>query len=457
MNIAGPEELEQFLKRHPNTTMLEVMVPDINGILRGKRVPASEFQTLYKSGVNHPATLTLLNSMGEMLEDIPGFEGDPDKQMRPVANTLATVPWLESDTAQVLATFTELDGSPGMFDSRNILVHALQPLYDMGYKAVVATELEFYLLEEGDGDKPVLKLPKIPGTALKQTGVQYAMAEDLWDNDAFLEDVRKVCQEQHIPMTTVHSEFSPGQYEINLHHCDDPVLACDHAVMLKRTVKGVARKHNMHATFMAKPFTDIAGCGLHIHFSLYDKEGNNVFAASDSDQVPAISDALRHAIGGLAATMENATAIFAPNANSYRRMVPDNFVPLAPTWGYNHRNVALRIPVSKDKDRRVEHRVAGADANPYLVMAAVAAGIHYGLTEQCEPGAMIQEREKLEEIVTLPLQWQVALQKFDADTILPKYLTGEFCQLFKSIRQSECDLFSSQVSSRDYEWYLRAV
>ena len=283
------------------------------------------------------------------------------------------------------------------------------------------------------------------------------MPEDLWDNDDFLEDVRRACELQNVPMTTVHSEFAPGQFEINLHHVDDPVLACDHAVLLKRIVKGVARQHGMAAAFMAKPFMDVAGNGLHIHLSLYDGDGVNVFADPDSTATPAISETMRHAIGGLAETMADAMAIFAPNANSYRRLIPGNFAPLTPNWGYNHRDVSLRIPVSGNKDCRVEHRVAGADANPYLVMAAIVAGVHHGISQGCDPGIMITEGEEIEEEITLPRWWPMALDEFDSSAVLPQYLGQEYCRLFGTVRRGECEEFMTQVSNIDYNWYLRSM
>jgi glutamine synthetase len=460
MNIAQPQELEAFLESHPETTMLEVMSPDINGILRGKRIPVDEFEVLFSEGIKAPASICLCNSRGEFADDVKlgALEGDPDKLMRPIANTLAPISWLKSATAQILASFTELDGSPTFFDPRNVLIEALQPFYTMGLQAIVATELEFYLIAEGDAALPKLQLPNVPGTRLPQPGYQYGMAENLWDHDDFLEDVRLASVEQGVPMTTVQSEFAPGQYEINLHHIDDPVVACDHAVLLKRIVKGVARAHGMSACFMAKPFEGIAGCGLHIHFSAYDQEANNIFAGSDSEQLPAISARLRHAIGGLAETMEDAMAIFAPNGNSYRRLIPGNYAPLTPNWGYNHRDVSLRIPVSNDRNRRLEHRVAGADANPYLVMAAIAAGIHHGISNACDPGEMIPEGFEIkEEVITLPRIWSVALDKFEAGSVLPDYLGEEYCRLFGMMRRSECEEFSRQVSNIDYDWYLRSV
>ena len=459
MNIATESELQQFIKQHPEIKMLEILMPDMNGIIRCKRIPANEFATFFREGVKGPVSTVLLNVRGEFCDelDFANLEGDPDQLIHPIANTLAPISWLKSDTAQVLSTFTELDGRPSSFDCRNVLIEALKPLQAMGLKPVVATELEFYLIKKGDSAVPEPFLAKVPGTNVDQSGTQYAMPEDLWDNDDFLEDVRLACEAQNVPMTTVHSEFSPGQFEINLHHVDDPVSACDHAVLFKRIIKGVARQYNMAATFMAKPFVDIPGSGLHIHFSLYDGNGINVFADPDSSAVPAISDTLRHAIGGLGETMSDAMAIFAPNANSYRRLIPGHCAPLTPNWGYNHRDVALRIPVSSDKDRRVEHRVAGADANPYLVMAALVAGVHFGISQGSDPGDMVPEGLEIEEEITLPRIWSLALDEFDSSAVLPQYLGEDYCRLFGTVRRGECEQFAAQVSNIDYDWYLRAM
>jgi glutamine synthetase len=156
--------------------------------------------------------------------------------------------------------------------------------------------------------------------------------------------------------------------------------------------------------------------------------------------------------------MSDAMAIFAPNANSYRRFVPGAYVPLTPSWGYNHRDVSLRIPVSSHQNRRVEHRVAGADANPYLVAAAVLAGIHYGITQRCEPGPMVAEGTKLDaQEVTLPMRWEAALAAFDHSILMPDYLGEAYCSAFGSMRHSECEAFHARISNLDYEWYLRAV
>ncbi|MGH6628230.1 MAG: glutamine synthetase family protein, partial [Burkholderiales bacterium] len=331
---------------------------------------------------------------------------------------------------------------------------ALQPLLELGLHPVMAAELEFYLVAH-DGIDFQPRLPRIPGSDLPQNGRQYGMMEDLDDVGDFLADVDTFCQAQNVPAGAALAEFSPGQFEINLHHVDDPLRACEHALMLKRAIKAAALKNGLAATFMAKPFAGIPGSGLHIHVSLLDDEGNNVFAGKCSDGP--FSDTLRHAIGGLGELMGESMAIYAPNANSYRRYVPGTFVPCTPNWGRNHRGVALRIPLSFPANSRVEVRVAGADANPYLVTAAVMAGLHHGITQRCNPGRMIREREEIESINTLPVHWPQALDVFEGGKILPAYLGEDFARIYGVCRREEMHRFQTEISNRDYEWYLRAV
>ena len=459
MNIANVNELNYFLDKYPSVSMMEVLMVDINGIIRCKRIPRSEFEELFTHGIKGPASTVLLNVKGEFCDELnkADLEGDPDRLIKPIKNTLSYIPWLDSETAQVMATFTELNGDPNPSDPRNVLISALDALRSLKLKMVVATELEFYLIKPGNLSTPEPFVSKIPGTSVDQSGVQYAMPEDLWDQDKFLDDVRSACECQNVPMTTIHSEYSPGQFEINLHHTSDPVKACQDAFLLKRLIKGIARKHNMSATFMAKPFMNVAGNGLHIHLSLYDKNDQNIFSDVTSSSIPAVSNQLIHAIGGLSELMGESMAVFAPNANSYRRLIPGNFAPLTPNWGYNHRDVALRIPVSDSNNMRIEHRVAGADANPYLVLSVIIAGVHHGITQQINPSEMILEGAEIEENITLPRFWPDALNEFSTSAILPQYLGADFCKLFETVRRGEMEEINSQITNIDYEWYLRAM
>ena len=451
-----PDELKEFLKRHPDTQVLELLQPDMLGILRGKRVVRDEFAKPFGAGLNFCGATVLLDAKGATFDRIDngGRDGDPDAISTAVPGSLAPVPWAQVPTAQVLLAMNTASGDPFFADPRQVLRHAMKPLQKMGLTAVAATELEFYLLE-GDAERPSPKRGRIPGTRREQDGPQYGAMEDVEDVDPFLAELYATCKAQNIPVGATLKEFSPGQLEVNLHHVASAETAADHAVLLKRAVKAVAKRHGMAASFMAKPFADGAGCSLHVHVSLMDESGRNVFASKDAAQP--ISATLRHAIGGLAATMPESMAIFAPTANSYRRYRPGAFVPLAPNWGRNHRGVALRIPISALEDTRVEHRPGGADGNPYLVLAAILAGIHHGIANKIDPGPMVEPGTVIDEKVVLPVRWEAALDAFDAARVLPKYLGERYHKLYATCRREECDRIHSEIPDRDYEWYLRAV
>ena len=451
-----PEELTKFLERYPDTQQLELLQPDMLGILRGKRVGRDEVAQVFTNGLNFVGATVLLDAKGQTFEriDLGGRDGDPDVIATAVPGSLAPVPWAQVPTAQVLLAMNDSRGGAFFADPRQVLRHAMQPLQQMGLTAVCATELEFYLIDAGT-EVPTPWVGNVPGMRRTQTGIQYGCMEDVEHADPFLTDLFATCRAQSIPAGATLKEFSPGQFEINLHHVPNAELAADHGVLLKRAVKAVARKHGMAASFMAKPFAEWAGCSLHVHISLLDDGGRNVFAGSSKDGP--FSDTLRHAIGGLAKAMPESMAIFAPTANSYRRYRPGVFVPLEPNWGRNHRGVSLRIPLSGTEDTRVEHRPGGADGNPYLVIAAILAGVHHGITHKVEPGPMVAQGSIIDEKVLLPVRWPAALDAFETGRILPKYLGEKYHRLYATCRREEEERFHSEISDRDYEWYLRAL
>ncbi|NNE06331.1 MAG: glutamine synthetase, partial [Xanthomonadales bacterium] len=333
MSEKDQQALAAFLKAHPETRFLDAFAPDINGVLRGKRVQADEFEKLFVGGSNYCAASTLMNVRGEAPENVKygAHDGDPDIRSIGVVDSLKPVPWASLPTAQCLLELEEFDGTPYPLDPRNVLRQSLAKLADLDLHPVMATELEFYLVDY-DGDTFVPRMPKIAGSDWEQVGVQFASFDDLDDVEPFLVDLDAFCRIQDIPAGAALSEYSPGQFEVNLNHVDDPVLACDHALLLKRAVKAAAKKNGLSATFMAKPFAEHAGSGLHMHISLLDGDGKNVFSGQGEDD---FSDTLRHAIGGLRDVMPESMAIFAPNANSYRRYAPGWYVPASPNWGPN--------------------------------------------------------------------------------------------------------------------------
>ncbi|MBT8078638.1 MAG: glutamine synthetase family protein [Gammaproteobacteria bacterium] len=452
-------ELKGFLQKHPDTGFVELLIADLAGVLRGKRIRPEEFDKVWKDGFCIPGGMVILDTLGDT---VPGIawssdDGDPDTDAVIVPGSLVTIPWAQRPAGQALFRLFTRDGDPLFCDPRHVLERAAAPIRKMNLDIVMAAELEFYLLD-ADTERPRARVAQVPGIGGPQPGPQVYHPDDLWDIENFLNDVADACTAQGLPIGTTTSEFAPGQFEINLHHVADPVLACDHAVLLKRAIKAIARQHGFVACFMAKPFEEDSGSGLHVHMSLVDKDGKNYFSqGKEKMALPPYSARFRHAIGGLRKTMADATAIFAPNANSYRRLRPEMFAPVEPNWGSNHRNVAIRVPVSDEKNLRFEHRTSGADANPYLVTAAILAGVHYGIKNRCDPGRMVEEGEFIELKRKIPNRWDTAIDKFERSKILREYLGEQYCRTFVANRRDESRRFHNIVSQADFDWYLRAV
>jgi len=453
-------EPDVWLAAHPDIESIELLLPDINGIIRGKRITRPELPGAYRSGVYLAGTTHLVDSRGMLIEGLEhgSHDGDPDFVCQPVPGSLVPVPWVRPGLGQCLIQMSCRDGRPYFADSRQVLALVAQRLAARGLQPVVAVEYEFYLLSDISGEAPRARIARIPGTDRLQPGPQLHSIEDLHELDGFFADVDECCRAQGLPGGSAISEYAPGQYEINLHHVPDPVLACDHALLMRRLVRGVARRHGLVATFMAKPFAGQDGSGMHVHMSLQAADGRNVFAGHPPPGRPdGYAPALRHAIGGLLGTLDESLAIFAPNANSYRRFQAGCFAPVAPNWGPNHRQVAIRIPLSDEANVRLEHRVAGADCNPYLALAAMLAGVDHGLASKVEPPPMVGEGERVPGAVRLTPRWEAALDRFEQGTVLRGYLGPEFCRVFAACRRFEAAQFHAQVSNLDYDWYLRSI
>lgn len=456
---AGLAELRKFMRKNGKTDVMELLIADMMGVIRSKRIRGDEFESTFRNGFNLPGGAVFLDTLGDTIPGIPysADDGDPDIDARIVPGSLAPIPWSRKPAAQAFYRFYTRDGEPFFGDPRYVLEKAMQPLTDMGLKIVMACELEFYLLDP-DSSTPMPKRSLVPGTGRPQPGPQVYHPDDLWDIQEFLDELNDACEAQNLPIGTTTSEFAPAQFEINLHHVDDPVLACDHAILLKRVVKAIALRHGFVACFMAKPFEERAGSGMHVHMSLVDKNGKNYFSHDRAASCePPFTKRLRNAVGGLIKTMPDATAIFSPNANSYRRLRPEIFAPVEPNWGTNHRGVAIRIPVCNKDNLRFEHRSSGADANPYLVTAALLAGVHYGLTNKVNPGRMVKEGDIITLKAKLPRRWDRAIDKFEKSKILPQYLGEDYCRIYAMNRRDESRRYHNKVAPLDFDWYLRAV
>lgn len=441
-----------WLGRHPSVRYVDLLLADQMGIPRGKRVTVEELEGIHTDGLLLPASMFALDVLGGTVQATGlGFdEGDADRACLPLPGTLVPVPWLGEQVAQMQVSMYDHDRTPFFGDPRHVLERVLARFAELGLTPVMAVELEFYFVDCERTPAGLAQPPRQPLTGRREHKTQINSMQEMNEYSNVLAAIDAAARLQELPTGTVLAEYGPGQFEVNLHHVADALLACDHAIRLKRLVKGVALQHGMEATFMPKPYRDHAGSGAHLHVSLVDAQGRNVFAADD----PQGSVQLRHAIGGLAATMTDAMAICAPTANSYRRFQPEAYVPLNPSWSVNNRGVAFRVPHGPPASRRVEHRVAGAEANPYLLAAIVLAGMHLGLTQQLDPGPVLAGNAYRDTTPTIPLSWPEAIAAFERSPFAREYLGERFARLYAQTRRGEMLDFSSHVPAIDYDWYL---
>jgi glutamine synthetase len=317
---------------------------------------------------------------------------------------------------------------------------------------VVAVELEFYLLERDEDGRPAPARGQLSGIRGGRIDA-YGLGR-LDDMAPLFDEVGAAARSLGLPVRTLMSEYAPGQFEMTLEHRADALRAVDEAVMFKRAVRGVAARHGCVACFMAKPFAELAGSGMHLHASLAGPDGRNLCADDD----PRGSLMLRQAIGGLRATLADGMAVFAPNANSYRRFRAMSYAPVAATWGVNNRTVGLRVPTGPPATRHVEHRAAGADANPYLVAAAVLAGMLHGLERALDPGPPVEGNGYAQNSPGgLPLQWHAAIERAAQSEFLADAMGRDFLDVFLAVKRRESEKFGALVTDRDYEWYLDTV
>jgi len=450
--LADNAELAAFLDANPDVLAVQVMITDPSGVLRGKAVRREELARIFDSGRQVAGSILGLDITGKDVDDtgLVWDTGDADMTARPIARSLKRAPWLAAPTGQLMLTMFDKDGQPAAADPRHALVRVVERFARAGLTPVVACELEFYLLKEEAGGRLV---PAGGGRASEQQKIDAYSLQRLDDLAPLFNDVYTSAAAQGLPAETLMSEYAPGQFEITLHHRDDALRAVDEAVMFKRVLRGVAQKHGLIACFMAKPFTERAGSGLHVHVSLNDAQGQNLFASDD----PAGTPELRQAIGGMKDTMAEAMAVFAPNANSYRRFVSESYAPVAPIWGINNRSVSLRVPAGPPASRHVEHRICGADANLYLAVATVLGAAAHGMRERLEPGAPVEGNGYAQPGVrTLPGSWREALSLAAQSEFLEETLGKDFLGVFLAIKNQECSRFSAEVSELDYAWYLRS-
>ncbi len=451
------DEAERFLADHPAIEAFDIVLSDANGVGRGKIIRRAELLGLYRGGRHLPISILGLDITGEDVHEtgLIWDSGDGDLRGWPIPGTITPLHGTSPPRGQVLMSMYHLDGTPMDADPRHALARQVALMADKGLHPAGAFELEFFLLSsERDAEGKVQ-----PANAVldgRRSGKTEVYSVDhLHGMEPLFSDIYAACREQGIPAETVISEYAPGQYELTLHYRKDVMRAADDLVMLKRIVRAQARRHGVTACFMAKPIEAYAGSGMHFHVSLLDDQGHNVLSESGGESW---SLNLLRALGGLVATMPESMLVFAPHANSWRRFVSQSYAPVAPTWGVNNRSVALRVPAGDAKNRRIEHRPSGVDANPYLVAATILAGIAKGLDEGLEPGPETTGNGYEQPAnQAIPSDWRSAIEAAKASAFLKQALGDQLHRTFTAIKQSEYLRVARTVSELDYELYLHEV
>ncbi|MET0281956.1 MAG: glutamine synthetase family protein [Steroidobacteraceae bacterium] len=443
-------DIHQFF-RERGITEVEAIIPDMAGIARGKIMPAQKFTA--DEGMKLPESIFLQTVTG----DYPADTGDVmspaeiDIVLKPDTATVREVPWAAEPTAQVIHDCFYSDGRRVTMAPRHVLRGVLELYAKRGWEAVVAPELEFYLIEPNvDADYPLK--PPVGRSGRAEPGRQSYSIAAVNEFDPLFDDIYAFCERQDIEIDTLIHEDGPAQMEINLLH-GDPLDLADQAFLFKRTAREAALRHKMYTTFMAKPHAREPGSAMHVHQSVIDmKTRKNVF--SNPDGTP--SQLFFAHIGGLQKYLPAAMALFAPNVNSYRRITRTQVAPINVQWGYDNRTAGLRVPVSPPESRRVENRVAGADANPYLAIAASLACGYLGMVGNLQPTEPVTGSAH-ELPFGLPRSLDAALRRLRESDELIQILGEPFVNAFTLVKEAEHEVFLQVISSWEREHLLLNV
>jgi len=430
---------------------IRVAACDLNGQMRGKRVPGSYADKLAAGAVRMPLSALNLDITGADIEGSPlVFEsGDADGVLRPTGRGPLPLPWLATDQPLVPMAMQTEDGRPFEGDPRHALAAVLDRYGARGWRVVAATELEFTLVDDtGDTLAPV----RNPWTGRRSAAPGILSMTHLDAFDGFLSALYEGCAAMGIPAQATTSEAGIGQFEVTLTH-QGALRAADDTWLFKALIRGLARRHGMAATFMAKPFAQDAGNGLHMHFSVLDAEGRNVF----DDGGPEGTEVLRAALAGCLAMMRGSTLIFAPHANSYARLVPGAHAPTAVCWAYENRTAALRVPGGPPVARRIEHRVAGGDINPYLMFAAVLGAAWLGIEDELSPPAPITGNAYDQDLPRLAPDWETAIETFETDPLIGRIFPAGLIRNMGLTKRQELRLMRAIPEDEHWKTYLGTV
>jgi len=446
-------DMDEWLNEK-RVTEIECLVPDLTGVARGKIVPRAKFTE--ERGMRIPEAVLGMTVTGNSPQDDAAYDRaisptDRDMVLKADPSTITMVPWAADPTAQVIHDCYFADGRLVDFAPRSVLRRVLKLYEDKGWCPVVAPELEFYLTDKNSDPDLPLKAP-IGRSGRAETSRQVYSIDAVNEFDPLFEDIYDYCDMMGLDVDTLIHEIGAGQMEINFLH-GEPLGLADNVFYFKRTLREAAIKHHMYATFMAKPMAGEPGSAMHVHQSVLDcRTRRNIF--SDEDGAPSLL--FKYYIGGLQRFMPAALAIAAPYVNSYRRLVRHTAAPINIQWGMDNRTVGFRVPESGVQDRRIENRIIGADANPYLALAVTLACGYLGMTEQIDPtdptsgSAYDMEYE-------LPQGLPEALRALRAEEKLHQVLGERFIDVYAAVKELEHHEFMRVISPWEREHLLLHV
>lgn len=432
---------------------VECLVPDMNGVIRGKVFPANKFiQSIESRSLRLPSSVFDVTVTGDYV-----YEGndndfrDPDVALIPDPRSLRVAPGFKTPTAFVFADACYKEGGFYEVAPRYILKKVLALFDEMGWEIVIAPELEFYLTQRNpDPDFPLL--PPNGRSGRPETSPQPYGLEAVTEYEDLIEDIYEQAELATLNVDTMIHEAGTAQLEINFNH-GEAINLCDQVIVFKRIVRQVALKHGVYATFMAKPMANQPGSAMHLHISAIDrKTGLNLFAKGDQG----MSDAFRHFVGGMQELLPETAPLFAPNVNSFRRMRPNHAAPINLQWGYDNRSCGLRIPVTDAANKRIENRLPGADANPYLAVAASLVCGYIGIRDRIEPLELIAGNAYAR-ARTLPRNLEEALDRMARCDKVSELLGERFVNAFLGIKASELHAFQDVISSWERDHLLLKV
>ncbi|SDX04007.1 glutamate--putrescine ligase [Ruegeria halocynthiae] len=438
-------DYDAYCQAHGVPDRIELLLCDLNAVLRGKWVPGDGIDKIEKGAIRLPLSTYAPAIMGNEVENTGlGIEfGDPDGILIPIEGTLHPAPWLAGNVAQVLVEMTDMQGNISPQSPRELLRSVWNRFDDKGWRPVVATELEFYIL------RPRNERDDAPCPPSFSPDAQNYDMELLARREAILNDILSASAAQGLSTDTLIAEYGPGQFEINFHHTDDVLAAAETAILFRRLVRGVVASHGFEATFMAKPYLDHPGNGMHVHASVVDKSGKNIFSPTDEEE---ISQNLLNAVSGVLGSMRDLQAIFAPHGNSYRRFRPNSFAPATPDWGLDNRAASVRLPETNGPGARLEHRISGADTNPYLAMAAILGGMMHGLENAPELQRPLDDPDC---VPAKPLDhdWYSAVDRF-ASAPIAQDIFGDYRDLYATVKRDEIATIQDPITPAEYTYYL---